>query len=504
MATLKDNVKKMVEAGVPEDKIAAYIKQYSGKDTPFAPEPEPSAAMQAVKNIPGSAVGYGKTLAQLAMHPKQSAETLGKALAGGVQAAIASGNDNEATRTFRSMVDTYKQRHGSPERSLQTLIKDPVGTVADVSTLLMGGGGLMRLGGLAPKTGGLARAGKAVQQAGAAAEPLSLAMRGAGQVGRVIPSGAIRKAYEGAAKFSTTLTAAEREALTKTALKHDIAPSIKGVNAVNDKIGEINRKITDYIEGATSQYQMENAFTLENLGQGISSKSVRGMPVDELFKDFEALKTEVMKASSKPMSDVRAINNIEKQIREANEILGRGELSPVEAQKLKQKIYRDISSQYAQFKNSPASAKAQKSIARAAKEYLEEIFPEIKQLNADEGALIELRDAVQKSANRITNRDLIGIGAPLKAGAGGVAGGAPGAVAGYILGILDTPSVKSKLALAANRLKTRGVKIRPTSAVIRLGLLNVGREVEKRSTTTPIRNVGSITEKDVPRLLGAE
>mgnify|MGYP001586670474 FL=1 len=99
-------------------------------------------------------------------------------------------------------------------------------------------------------------------------------------------------------------------------------------------------------------------------------------------------------------------------------------------------------------------------------------------LNKQEGALIELGEALEKAANRITNRDIIGIGVPIKGGLGGVVGGWKGAAGGVAVGLLDTPAIKSKLAIVLNRLKEKGIQVKPTSTAIRLGLFQMGRENE--------------------------
>lgn len=451
--------------------------------------------VSAIKNIPKSAAEYGKSLVDVAMHPKQSAETLGRVMSGGVQAAIASGNENEDTRAFNRLIDTFKDRYGSFENFKQTLINDPVGVAGDLSAVLMGAGTIAKGAGIASKARTLQRVGSTVQKIGANVEPISATMNIAGKTaGKLIPKKTIRKMYEGAAKYRTVLSTAERERLTNTALKYDILPSVKGVSKIQDIIDDINSKIGTQIDATTAK-------AIINQATG-AAPDPRLMPINELFKDFSALRDEALRISSEPTKELAQINNIEKNLRRANEIIGRRELMPLEAQRIKQRTYRDIARYYDRIQKSPANVEARKAVARAAKEYLEDIIPEIKQLNAQEGSLIELREALQRSANRITNRDLIGIGAPIKGAAGAAAAGVPGAAAGIILGVLDTPSVKSRLAVALNKLKKRGIKITASGAAVRLGLVNLEEQVErgmmpKRTTVVPIRDVGTIQNFDL-------
>jgi hypothetical protein len=483
---LKTKVRQLVEANVPEEEIAQFIQQFS---EPSKPHSFTGDLKEAAANIPASAGTYAKGLAQFVGNPKEGADMLGQVAAGGMQKALAIDGDPQARQTYEQFTDHYKNRYGSLENIYSTMKGDPVGMMGDASGALMGTGLLMRGAGALPKAAPLATAGKVVQDIGASAEPLSVAMQGAGKaVGLAVPKKVTRKMYESSAKFSTVLTNEQRARLTEVALKNEIPPTIGGVKRVNDLISEIGHKISNMVEEQSLQ------FALSPTAQG-----PRGLPVMELFKDFDKLRTQLLETSANPIGNIEKIGKIERQILEANQRLGRSELSPRQAQKLKQGIYKELEGLYGQFNNSPADVKAKKAIAKTAKEYLEEVMPEIKQLNANEGELIKLREAIQRSANRISNRDLMGLGAPVKAGAGGVVGGPEGAVAGYILGILDTPAIKSRLAIAADRLRSKGVKISPTSAAVRLGLVTFGKHQfaeDNGYKPVPTRKVGKLADTD--------
>ena len=78
------------------------------------------------------------------------------------------------------------------------------------------------------------------------------------------------------------------------------------------------------------------------------------------------------------------------------------------------------------------------------------------------------------------------------------------AVVGYTIGLLDTPAIKARLALVVEKLRTKGIKIRSTSAAARLGLINVGRSLEDQGEPIiPNRmSVGHVDDTDLQRLLG--
>jgi hypothetical protein len=230
--------------------------------------------------------------------------------------------------------------------------------------------------------------------------------------------------YQSAAKFSTTIPVKERVAMADLAIKEKIAPTIKGWEKATNKITALNDKIVSVIDDSVA--------TGEKIDRG------------KLFKHFDDLRAEA-KLSGVPKSNLAAINNIEKQIKSAGHI----KYTPQQAQKLKQNIYKDVNTAFGKI-SVPYRVDAQKAVARAAKEELEGLYPILKGLNAKEGALINLRKSIEAAANRITNRDILGIGIPIKGAAGATAGPA-GAAAGIAQGILDAPRVKSALAMALSK-----------------------------------------------------
>lgn len=83
--------------------------------------------------------------------------------------------------------------------------------------------------------------------------------------------------------------------------------------------------------------------------------------------------------------------------------------------------------------------------------------PGIAPANERYGRLAELREPMARATNRIDNRDLVGIGTPLKMTTGAVTGGAGGAATGWIAAILDAPTPKARLARAIDALRKNPV-----------------------------------------------
>ena len=134
------------------------------------------------------------------------------------------------------------------------------------------------------------------------------------------------------------------------------------------------------------------------------------------------------------------------------------------AQAIKQTTYALIRKHYGEMKS--LNIEAQKALARGIKDEIVRVYPEIANLNAKDSALINLQDSLERAVGRITNRDIMGIGVPIKTTAGAVQG-KPGALAGLTMGLIDTPTIKARLALAlskAKKIKTP-TKITPRQAI---------------------------------------
>jgi len=434
-----------------------------------APQPEPppmtwrDALVRGFRNIPSSAWHTGKELVSAIAHPVETTKALGKTTAGMYQKLVSAPGEDEYVQYADMMIDFFQARYGSLEGFKQTMASDPVGIGLDVASVLVPMGESIRVAGGAAKISSITRAGNIITTTGKVIDPFSAALKSAALPFKLLPEGMATRLYKSGVKISSNLPKKTRDTLTRLALDEEIMPNISGLNMIRDKIDTINAEITTKIETATASGNM--------------------IPVDDLFVHFDELKAKYS-LSGTPVSNWKKIDKVKSEILKANETLERRTLTPAEAQKLKQRIYKETAGYYASIKESPASIQAQQTVARTAKEALETIYPEIKELNAYEGSLIELHTEIEKAAERILNRDLIGIHVPLKGGLGALLGAKVGAVLGISLGLLDTPSVKAKIALVTHRLRTKGIKVRTSSAILRqLGVK--GTEARKEFDYTP-------------------
>ena len=204
----------------PPKKTAPVVKEerkpLSWRDVPA----------EAIRHLPESGAAAAKGFVEPFLHPMQTYET-GKEVVGGLasKAAGALGMpqdeakkaENEAT--VNAIKDFYVNRYGSEEGFKHSLAEDPVGVMADFSTILGGGGGLAaRVPGVVGKVGEIAsttgRAINPVNVAARVAEPAISGLQKAATYPLAIKTGvspetmrtAFRAGQEGSQPFFAQLT----------------------------------------------------------------------------------------------------------------------------------------------------------------------------------------------------------------------------------------------------------------------------------------------------------
>ena len=432
-------------------------------------EPKPMAWKDTLKeawnNIPESALDVGDEMVSIIKHPIQTFKGFGKLLLGAMEyAPMVGGGPHQ--KYVDAFIDYERGRYGNIENFKQTLAREPMSVYVDALTFLMYGGVATKVAGKMAKLPSLAKVGETAAMAGATADPFNLATRTAALPLKLVPEKIPIALYQSAAKFNTTLSSEKRIAVTKTAIsaQNQIMPTVEGMKKLRGMIDDYNAQVSSMIDNAMW--------------------SGEKIPTVKLRKGLDRLKEKMLMETDEPASVQAAFKRVEKNLVEMDK-LGL-ERTPQGIQRIKQNIYQELATYYAKRTASPARVKIRKLVARNARLSLEEIIPEIKMLNKNEGALIELWDAVERKANRISNRDLMGIGLPIKTGAGvglgyafgGQTGGKVLGTLALIHGIMDSPVVKAKLALVLNRLSEKGIKVRKTTALARLTAVKAGEAKE--------------------------
>lgn len=492
-AQIENALIKADAAGNTEDAkmLANALKSQLAIPAEVPRETQDFSVLETIKNIPSSAAQVASDIVQPIISPIETGKAVGSLALGGLdklakqlvsalpEEVVRSGNklnnyladlgiplprlpeDGDVTNIPQTKAQTIdqvgkfiKDRYGSLDKFSQTVMKDPVGVLADASLILTGGGtAAARLPGVAGKVG------KAVQTAGKVVEPITL-IKEATKIAaaKVIPKAAPTELFESSAKFSTTFPKEKRKALAETALEHGILPTSKGVDKLNKLIKESESVLNKLLENATK------------LGAKIPRKAV--------FTHLKKVRQELGGIRLEGGKDLNLINKMAKEFTEHLKTLKKSNLTPTELQSFKINLYKDIKFDAKQLRSSSSKDVIRKAIGRAAKEAIERVA-DVKSLNKELGRLLKLKEPISRSAGRIENRDIVSIGAPIKIGVGTAAGGGPGAAVGVVLSVLENPKIKARIALTLKKIQDAGDirKINPKlrSVLINLGLLQAGR-----------------------------
>jgi hypothetical protein len=373
----------------------------------------------------GAAKGLGTMVSNVPQSGAKVVQDVVGAVASPVQTAkglmeLATANP----AVWGKVIENYKQRYGSLENFSNTAIQDPVGTGLDISTLATGAGGAARM------IPGLAKTGQVARGVGLATEPWNAFKQVVGRgTAAAIPESVPQRLYQSAIKPSTVLGQGERTSMLETGLKEGILPTKAGLEKLQDTIIGINSEIGDKIvAGAKS-------------GQAVDASAVVAR-LDDLYNGFYKNAPN----ASDYLSDIEKIKQ--------KFIDNHGGPIPLDtAQEIKKTIYAINRKAYGEL--STVAKESNKALARGLKEEIAGIFPEINALNARESALINLEGAIERAVGRIGNRDLVGIGTPIKGTAFGTLTGShqAGMLAALLGSVIDTPAIKAALAVALKKAK---------------------------------------------------
>jgi hypothetical protein len=419
--------------GTPEFETVA--KAYQASKSQEAPKTEFSLK-ETVKNVPSSGIQYAKNITSAVLNPVQTIKgaldvgsgAMVNAIPGYEQFLLKTGADTpeELARVkgiASGVGQYYKERFSNP---LQTLQQDPVGMLGDVSGVLTGGATVL------PKIGGR------VAKIGAAAEPLNLATNVAGYgISKALPATAPAALYESAAKWLPSIPQKQRAELTQTALREQLMPTSAGVGEAYLRKNELGNTIDSLIQQADAT------------GVKVPSKAI--------FAYIDEAKSKLGGPRIEAATDLAEINKIERNFKTYLNKNKYTSLTPNQLQDFKQNIYDKVDYGTKKQTGNMAQEEVYKGMGRAAKEAIQQQVPGIQELNRQQGALINLIPNLERSASRIENRDLLGIGGGIKTQAGQAVGGLPGAVIGAGQSIFELPKVKSKAALQLYKKQNQGI-----------------------------------------------
>jgi len=267
-------------------------------------------------------------------------------------------------------------------------------------------------------------------------DPANLAVSGISKAVTNLPKikDAPSALYKSAAKIPKRF---DQDAVTKTALDKGILPTDAGIAQGKNILSDLNSQIDGLITDSV------------NSGQKINRQA--------LYQHIGEVKSELGGVHFDAPKNIEIIDNKINAFEAHMKSIGKENLTAREVQKFKTDIYKSVNWKAKQGTASEAGEMTRKAMAKGAKDELEKLMPEIKDINLEMGDMLELMDAIDAPAARIANRDLLGLGLPAKVIAGGSAAGEVGAAGGFLLGIADSPTIKAGLAIGLNKIKKQDI-----------------------------------------------
>lgn len=351
-------------------------------------------------------------------------------------------------------------RYGSVDNAKTTLMEDPAGMLLDVASLATGAGAGLKAG---LKNRGM-NTEKVDSAIGASSDlaPFSGSIRApVAAVEGLLGQPVSRYLYQSAMKPSTTFLPGERSRLLDAGLDLGATPTTRSVRKVEAKRDQLGQDIAD-------------------VEQSINKPGVL-IDTQRLFDKVGEVQSKYVPDSPNAKANMEKIDKVVDDMMDGL-YYGGGRPDPARIAKVKRNIYNTVSYDK---KNNPNNRQVDdvqeatlKAIAAAAREQLEMLDPRLAGMNAQYGTIKDVQRKIQNpAAARVGNRDLQGLGAPAKTGLGAAIAGVPGAVAGAVLAAIDSPMIKSNLAVGAK--KAGGVLRNDTAKMLELAAGQGGRLEEE-------------------------
>lgn len=389
-----------------------------------------------VENIPESGLNLAKDMASAVMHPIDTATAVAQLGQSGINklavegAELVTGRDAPPnmpgydTQLANAAMGAVRDRYGSIDAVKNTLMTDPVGAAFDATAV----GGLSRI----PRVANLA----------AAADPVHAVSKAVKTVGKgaaqAIPDNKLTDWYKRSAKFTTTKNDAERTRMAETAIREGVIPNDKGLITLQDRISDLSSQIDNLIAEAT--------------------ETGTKIPVSAVYQHLKELRQAKGGMKLEAASDLKAIDKVAKTFTQHAKKAGRKDFTPDELQAFKRDIYDKINFDARHLQGTPITVDTRKAIARGAKDAISNAVDGVDGLNRQLGELLDLQPHLERAANRIGNRNPIGLTTPLNVGAGSVAGellgsGHAGMAAGAVVAALNNPKMAARISVALKKLK---------------------------------------------------
>lgn len=364
--------------------------------------------------------------------------------AAGIVSPPAAGTPGEQSiKTVDAMLDHFKGRYGSFDKAKEALYQDPVGVMADVSTLFSGAGEVA-------EAGNLTRTARVARTAADVTNPIKVATKAG--TGLVRATGKL--ADPAAAAVSTNLTrGALRGGFTTVTPEETVTRAAEAANAGSVPFSKAGlQQVTDAISDLQKQ-------KVSLTGRGTAA----GKTIDpkSIVFDLEKLRDHY-EVQAFPPKDMKQIDDVIADFKSRH----KGPISVDEAEALKEGTYSNNKYGAKAPPHMAATEAAEKTVARVLKEELEKQIPELSDLNASQKKLLDLRGILKPAVNKYLNsggftghlkKELFTKEGAVKtaaiAGTSGYVSGNPALGGGIaaVQAVLSDPRVKQRIAVMINQ-----------------------------------------------------
>lgn len=195
----QDNVAQIItqarQQGIPDDQIFNALHQ-NGMIPTNAVVTQGQSSSQGAQlsdtgsfgsNLANSAGSFLGGIGQAVAHPIDTAKNLGNTLLGAAESTFTLGQ--KSTPQFDALANSLTQRYGSWDAVKKTMYQDPVGFLADLSSVASGVGEAISATGDVSKLGTLSKIGGAVNKVAEATNPLNIVTKPLGWTSSLAKAG---------------------------------------------------------------------------------------------------------------------------------------------------------------------------------------------------------------------------------------------------------------------------------------------------------------------------
>lgn len=443
--------------------------------------------LKSIGNIPSSGINLVRNVAEAVTKPKQTLTAVRDIVAGGAAKLAETGlertelgqrflekanesrvsrgleplktddkgrlqvEETEQLQTFNALGDFIKSRYGNEENLKKTAIEDPVGVLADLATVLSGGGAAASKIGTVSRVGKVAEAGTLLTKAGTAVEPLN-AISGA------------TKSVVGAVKNTTPGRIISEVVPTATDVQR--SQVVKALDLTQGDLSTISKKtgndVTDFIvsKGLIKETPEAIADSLNELRK--TTKETRNAEIAKVSSMTAYGESEipfVYSGLQEIRKGVDGIAGLEDEIAKIDNLLTKKQLSLEDIQLAKDLIDENsaIYSKLGDVKSS-ATSRGLDKLRKSTKEFIENEVDrlssgqvDIRQLNNDIQTSYAIEDAINTRATRNLTRQKLSLSDSVVLFGGGATFSPAVGIALYIgKKMIETPSFRLAFTKALN------------------------------------------------------